>query len=105
VGLEQRVLAPGDALGGDLQQRRTKPSSLSFGQWSVCSAMFTGKFLATSCAYAASATEPVTMFFTVDPDRYSAPPVETWTMPSEPASVKPRIAAISVCEELTLMAG
>ena len=45
------------------------------------------------------------MSFTVEPDRYSAPPVETWTMPSEPASAKPRSAAISVCEELTLMAG
>ena len=28
---------------------RTKPSSLSFGQWSVCRAMFTGYFFATSC--------------------------------------------------------
>ena len=26
-------------------------------------------------------------------------------MPSEPASAKPRIAAFSVCEEVTLMAG
>ena len=40
---------------------RTNPSSLSFGQWSVCSAMLTGYFLATSAAYAANATEPVTM--------------------------------------------
>ena len=29
---------------------RTKPSSLSLGQWSVCRAMLTSKFLATSCA-------------------------------------------------------
>jgi hypothetical protein len=29
---------------------RTKPSSLSFGQWSVCSAMLTSYFLATSWA-------------------------------------------------------
>ncbi len=78
---------------------------MSFGQWSVCSAMLTGYFLATSWAYAASATEPVTMSFTVGPDRYSAPPVDTCTMPSLPASAKPRRAALSVCDELTLIAG
>ena len=49
--------------------------------------------------------DPVTMFFTVGPDRYSAPPVETWTMPSLPASANPRIAAFSVCEDDTLIAG
>src|SRR5919197_597337 len=38
------------------------------------------------------------------PDRYDAPPVVTWTMPSEPASAKPRRAALSVCE-VTLTAG
>ncbi len=84
---------------------RTKPSSLSFGQWSVCSAMFTGYDFATSAAYAANATDPVTMFFTEGPERYSAPPVETWTMPSEPASAKPLSAAFSVCEDDTLIAG
>ena len=45
------------------------------------------------------------MFFTVGPERYSAPPVETWTMPSEPASAKPCSAALSVCDDDTLMAG
>ena len=84
---------------------RTNLSSLSFGQWSVCRAMLTGYFLATSCAYAAKATEPVTMSFTVGPDRYSAPPVETCTIPSLPASAKPRSAALSVCDEVTLIAG
>ena len=84
---------------------RTNPSSLSFGQWSVCSAMFTGYFLATSRANAANATEPVTMSLTVGPDRYSAPPVETWTMPSLSASAKPRSAALSVCDDVTLIAG
>ena len=84
---------------------RTKPSSLSLGQWSVCSAMLTGYFLATSWAYAANATDPVTMSLTDGPERYSAPPVETWTMPSEPASAKPLRAALSVCEDDTLMAG
>ena len=48
--------------------------------------MLTGYFLATSRAYAANATEPVTMSLTVGPDRYSAPPVETWMMPSLSAS-------------------
>jgi hypothetical protein len=31
--------------------------------------------------------------------------VEIWTMPSLSASAKPRIAAFSVCDEVTLMAG
>jgi hypothetical protein len=67
--------------------------------------MFTGQFLATSWAKAAKATEPVTMSLTLGPERYSAPPVEIWTMPSLPASAKPRRAALSVCEEVTLIAG
>ena len=75
------------------------------GQWSVCSAMLTGYFFATSCAYAANATDPVTMSLTVGPERYSAPPVETWMIPSLPASAKPASAALSVCEDETLMAG
>ena len=45
------------------------------------------------------------MFLTVGPERYSAPPVETWMMPSEPASAKPLRAALRVCEDDTLMAG
>ena len=84
---------------------RTNLSSLSFGQWSVCRATLTGYFLATSCANAANATEPVTMSLTVGPERYSAPPVETWMMPSLSASAKPRSAAFSVCDEVTLIAG
>ena len=61
--------------------------------------------MATSWAYAANATEPATMSFTLGPDRYSAPPVETWTIPSEPASAKPCSAALRVCDDDTLMAG
>ena len=45
------------------------------------------------------------MFFTLGPERYSAPPVETWMMPSEPASAKPCRAALRVCDDETLMAG
>src|SRR5690349_24610057 len=45
------------------------------------------------------------MSLTVGPERYSAPPVDTCTMPSLPASANPRIAALSVCEDDTLMAG
>ena len=45
------------------------------------------------------------MFFTFGPDRYSAPPVETWMMPSEPASAKPCRAAFRVWDDDTLMAG
>ena len=84
---------------------RTNPSSLSLGQWSVCSATLIGYFFATSAAYAANATEPVTMSLMVGPERYSAPPVETWMIPSLPASAKPASAAFSVWEEDTLIAG
>ncbi len=45
------------------------------------------------------------MFFTDGPERYSAPPVETWMIPSEPASANPCRAAFRVCDEDTLMAG
>src|SRR6266545_4523180 len=67
--------------------------------------MFTGYFAATARAKAARATAPATMSFTVGPDRYSAPPVETWMMPSLSASAKPRKAAFSVWDEVTLIAG
>src|SRR5450759_644074 len=45
------------------------------------------------------------MSLTVVPERNSAPPVETCTMPSDSASAKPRSAAFSVCEDVTLMPG
>ena len=45
------------------------------------------------------------MSLTVGPDQYSAPPVDTWMMPSLSASANPRIAALSVWLLLTLMAG
>src|SRR6478735_3683252 len=45
------------------------------------------------------------MSLTDGPERYSAPPVETWMMPSDPASAKPFRAALRVCEEDTLIAG
>ena len=54
---------------------------------------------------AASATAPVTMSFTLVPEANSAPPVENWMMPSLPASAKPLIAALTVSEEVQLMAG
>ena len=71
----------------------------------MCSAICTGYFFATWCAYSASACAPMTMSLTVGPDRYSAPPVDTWTMPSLPASAKPCSAAFSVCDDVTLIAG
>ena len=79
--------------------------SLGSGQWSVCSAMLTSYLSATTPAKAAMASAPATMFFTPWPDQNSAPPVEACTMPSLPASAKPLIAAFSVCEDVTLMAG
>ncbi len=45
------------------------------------------------------------MFFTDGPERYSAPPVEIWMMPSDSASAKPLSAALSVCDDDTLIAG
>jgi hypothetical protein len=84
---------------------RTKPSSLSIGQWSVCSATLIGYLSATTCANSASATEPVTMSLTFCPEANSAPPVENWMMPSLSASAKPRSAAFRVSDEVTLMAG
>ena len=66
--------------------------------------MCTGYLAATTWANSASATAPVTMFLS-EPDRYSAPPVDIWTMPSLPASAKPRRAALSVWLDVTLIAG
>ena len=45
------------------------------------------------------------MFFTDGPERYSAPPVEIWMIPSDSASAKPFSAAFSVCDDDTLIAG
>src|SRR5690242_11665821 len=45
------------------------------------------------------------MFLIVGPERYSAPPVEIWMIPSLPASANPCSAAFSVCEDETLIAG
>ena len=61
--------------------------------------------MATACTNSARAIEPATRSLTVEPERYSAPPKETWMMPSELASVKPRRAAIAVCELDTFTAG
>ena len=83
----------------------TKPSSLSLGQWSVCSATLIGYFAATTCANSANAVAPVTMSLTAVPEANSAPPVDTWMIPSLSASAKPRRAALRVSDEVTLMAG
>ena len=45
------------------------------------------------------------MSLTLVPERNSAPPVDTWTMPSLSASANPRSAAFSVSEEVTLIGG
>src|SRR5512133_3742529 len=67
--------------------------------------MLTGYFAATTWANSASATAPVTMSLTPVPEANSAPPVDTWMMPSLPASAKPLIAAFTVSDEVTLIAG
>src|SRR5665647_2373857 len=45
------------------------------------------------------------MFLIVGPDAYSAPPVDTWMIPSLPASANPARTALRVCELVMLMAG
>ena len=84
---------------------RMNPSSLSSGQWSVCRASVTSTCSATTWAISAIAVAPMTMSLDQPPAKYAAPPVETWMMPSEPASAKPLMAALSVCDEVTLIAG
>jgi hypothetical protein len=59
---------------------------------------------ATTAANSARAVAPVTMFLT-EPERYSAPPVEIWMIPSLSASANPRSAAFSVWVDVTLIAG
>ena len=49
--------------------------------------------------------EPATRSLMVEPERYSAPPKDTWMMPSEFASAKPWRAAVAVCELETFTAG
>jgi len=41
----------------------------------------------------------------VEPDAYSAPPTDTWMMPSDSASAKPCSAAVTVWEEVMFTAG
>ncbi len=84
---------------------RTKPSSLSLGQWSVCRATLIEYFSATTCANSARADAPVTMSLTESPEPNSEPPVENWMMPSLSASANPRSAALTVSDEVQLMAG
>jgi hypothetical protein len=70
----------------------------------VCSAIATGAGAASSGVMAASARAPASASDAA-PERYRAPPTVTCTMPSEPASAKPRTAALSVCDDVTLIAG
>ena len=58
-----------------------------------------------ACAYAASATAPVTMSLIPSPEANSAPPVENWMMPSLPASANPFSAALIVSDDVQLIAG
>ncbi len=80
-------------------------SSLSFGQWSVCSATVIPYLSATTLVNSARPTAPVTMSLTLVPEANSAPPVEACRMPSLPASANPRRAALTVIDDVTLMAG
>jgi hypothetical protein len=75
------------------------------GQWSVCSATLIGYLAAMMWVNSASATAPVTMSLIPRPEANSAPPVENWMMPSLPASAKPLMAALTVSDDVQLMAG
>ena len=48
---------------------------------------------------------PDTRFLMVEPEAYSAPPTETWMMPSDSASAKPWMAAVTVWDDVMLTAG
>ena len=61
--------------------------------------------LGDDVANSASATAPVTMSFTLVPEANSAPPVENWMIPSLPASANPRSAALTVSDDVQLIAG
>ncbi len=56
-------------------------------------------------AQSASTIDPVTRSLTFEPEANSAPPTETWMMPSLSASANPWIAAVTVCEDVMLIAG
>ncbi|CFS32359.1 Uncharacterised protein [Mycobacterium tuberculosis] len=71
----------------------------------MCSATLTGYLAAITWVNSAKATAPVTMSLTPRPEPNSAPPVENWMIPSLPASAKPLIAALTVSEEVQLIAG
>ena len=71
----------------------------------MCRATLIGYFAAIEWVNSASATAPATMSFTPSPEMNSAPPVENWMMPSLPASAKPFSAALTVSEDVQLIAG
>ncbi len=71
----------------------------------MCRATLIGYLAATTWVNSASATAPVTMSLTPSPEANSAPPVENWMMPSLPASAKPLMAALTVSDDVQLMAG
>ena len=73
-------------------------SSLSFGQWSVCSATVIGYFVGDDVGELGQRDAPVTMSLTPRPEPNSAPPVENWMMPSLPASANPFSAALMVSD-------
>jgi len=102
VRLEQRCPAAGDP-GLGLLQQRTEEAIGAVGRAVVGMQgdqrrVLLGDDVREAGECAPPASSPL-------PDRYDAPPVVTWTMPSDPASAKPRRAALSVCEEVTLTAG
>ncbi len=71
----------------------------------MCSATDTGTRSAISLAISARARAPATAWPGPPPDNPAAPPAVIWTIPSEPASANPFSAALSVSDDVTLMAG
>ena len=101
IGSSPRLTAASDSASSG----STKLSSLSLGQWSVCRATLTGSSWPPRGRTRRSPASRPPCPWCAAPDQYAAPPVETWMMPSDPASAKPCRAAFRVWEEVTLTAG
>ena len=94
VGLEERVLAAVDALLGDGDQRADVAVQLVLGAVVGVQGDVDRVVLGHLVRVRGEGDGTGDLFLMVGPDAYSAPPVETWMMPSEPASAKPCRAGV-----------
>jgi hypothetical protein len=105
VGLEQRVLAAVDALLRDREQRADVAVQLVLGAVVGVQRDVDRVVLGHLVRIGGEGDGTRDLVLDGRAGRILAPPVETWMMPSEPASAKPCRHALRVCDELTLMAG